>query len=433
MFVFTILYLLLVLIRPQDYPELQPEDMLPWQQLALLGAGLFWLASSRKNLSTPQHMLLLGFVPILMLSSIANGWMGGALVQLEKFGPVVLAFCVLSAALTSPQRVRLVMATFAICAAVLSLHGIEQAELGKGWTGVELSQGTRIQYVGIFNDPNDLGMLFVMCVPMAVYMAYSGRSGLSRRIFWFTAAGVLVYGIYLTDSRGTLLALLAALGGYVWLRRGIVPATVLGVVALAGLMMLPSRMQELDASEASAAGRVDAWYEGLHMFSANPIFGIGPDNFADNNANLTAHNSFVLVLAETGIIGFTIWLAFVGYCFRMMYVVVRQRARVPGALPEAQPDPAVERQWHDDRAATTALLLSLIAFFVAAFFLSRSYVIILYLLAALVVGHYQELRKRWPSLPVFRLGRDLWLWPTIAVVAVVCLYVMVKVLLVTSA
>ena len=65
---------------------------------------------------------------------------------------------------------------------------------------------------------------------------------------------------------------------------------------------------------------------------------MGADNFSDLN-NLTAHNSFVLVLAETGIIGFTLWLAFVGYCFRMMLVVVRQRARVPGALPEAMPDP----------------------------------------------------------------------------------------------
>ena len=433
MYALTIVYLLLVLIRPQDYQDLQTEGMLPWQQLALLGAGVSWLLSSRKGISTPQHVLLFGFLPILMLSSIANGWFGGALVQLEDFGPVVLAFCVLSATLTSPGRVRRVMATFALCAAVLSLHGIEQAELGMGWTGVELSQGTRIHYVGIFNDPNDLGMLFVMCVPMAVYMAYSGLAGLLRKAFWLATAGVLVYGIYLTDSRGTLLALLAALGTYVWLRRGLVPATVLGVVALAGVMMLPSRMQELSASEASAAGRVDAWYQGIHMFTANPLFGIGPGNFADNNANLTAHNSFVLVLAETGIIGFTAWLAFIGYCFRMMYVVVRQRARVPGALPEARPDPAVERQWHDDKAVAVTLLVSLVAFFVAAFFLSRSYVIVLYLLAALVAGHYQQLRQRWPALPAFRLGRDLWLWPALAVAAVVCLYVVVKVLLVTSA
>ena len=50
---------------------------------------------------------------------------------------------------------------------IISIHGIEQVKLGTGWTGIGLSQGTRIQYVGIFNDPNDLGMLFVACVPMA--------------------------------------------------------------------------------------------------------------------------------------------------------------------------------------------------------------------------------------------------------------------------
>ena len=66
-------------------------------------------------------------------------------------------------------RMQAVMAVFVICASVLALHGIDQASTGIGWTGVELSQGTRIQYVGIFNDPNDLGMLFVMCLPMAFY------------------------------------------------------------------------------------------------------------------------------------------------------------------------------------------------------------------------------------------------------------------------
>jgi putative inorganic carbon (HCO3(-)) transporter len=220
------------------------------------------------------------------------------------------------------------------------------------------------------------------------------------------------------------------LGVYVWMRFGLVAAGVMGSLALGGLMMLPSRMQELDASEASAAGRVDAWYEGIQMFVGDPVFGVGADNFSELH-NLTAHNSYVLVLAETGILGFMVWLAFVGYGFRMMLAVRGVRGRVPGALPEAEPNPAVEAQWHDDRAASTALLLSLIGFFTAAFFLSRSYVIILYLLAALVVGHYLELRRRWPTLPAFRLGRDLWLWPLVAMAGAVGLYVTVKVLLVT--
>lgn len=432
MFLLTVVYILLVIIRPQDYPDFASEGGVPWQQLALIGAALLWAVSPRKNFAAPQYLLLIVFLLVMMVSNAVNGWLGGSLVQLTKFAPVVLAFCVLSNAVASPQRVRATMAIFSICAAILAMHGIEQASEGIGWTGVELSQGTRIQYVGIFNDPNDLGMLFVMCLPMAVYLGHSGRGGLLRRLTWLALGGVLLYGIYLTDSRGTMVALLAVLGVYVWIRRGALVAATLGGLGLVAMMALSSRMQELDASEASAAGRVDAWYEGLQMFVANPLFGVGADGFSDLN-NLTAHNSFVLVLAETGIIGFTVWLAFIGYCFRMMLVVVRQRTRIPGALADVTTEPAVLRQWQDDRAATLALLLSLTAFFVAAFFLSRSYVVLLYLLAGLVVGHYLDLRRRWPALPAFRLGRDLWLWPIVAAAGTVALYVTVKILLVTSA
>ena len=59
MFVLTIIYLLLVLIRPQDYPEFQSEGAVPWQQLALVGAALFWAMSPRKNFAAPQYQLLL--------------------------------------------------------------------------------------------------------------------------------------------------------------------------------------------------------------------------------------------------------------------------------------------------------------------------------------------------------------------------------------
>ena len=75
------------------------------------------------------------------------------------------------------------------------------------------------------------------------------------------------------------------------------------------------------------------------------------------------------------------------------------------------------------------LLLSLTGFFTAAFFLSRSYVVILYLLVALVVGHYTRMRATYPSLPVFSLEKDLIRWPSYAVIGVIGLYLTVKVLL----
>ena len=66
----------------------------------------------------------------------------------------------------------------------------------------------------------------------------------------------------------------------------------------------------------------------------------------------------------------------------------------------------------------------------SAFFLSRSYVVVLYLVAALVLAHYLELRRRDPELPDFALGRDALLWPLLSVGAVIGLYVLVKVLLI---
>ncbi len=440
MFIAMMLYLLLVLIRPQDYPALVDSFGLPLQPLMLLVAAGFWLLSPHKRFDAPHYAVLLLFFGVLMFSHVFNGWFGGALEQFEKFAPVVLAFVVFANGIDRRERVLRTMAVFAISAAVLSLHGIEQKELGVGWTGIGLSQGTRIQYVGIFNDPNDLGMLFVACVPMAVYLGSRGGLMGLRRLFWMTIAAILVYGIYLTDSRGSLLALLAVMGVYVWQTRGVFVAGVLGVAAVGVLLALPSRFNEIDVEEASAQGRVDSWYEGLQMFQAHPLFGVGPDMYSDYH-HLTAHNSFVLILAETGIVGFTLWLAFVLYCFRMMWV----GSRPPGELAwqsevalDADGDAetalaeldAIEARIVEGRAIAMTLLLSLVGFFTCAFFLSRSYVIVLYLLAALVVAHYVDMRRDDPTLPGFSFGDDLLLWPVVGVAGAVGLYVMVKILLV---
>ena len=428
MFPLMLIYLALVIIRPQDYPAVAESPGPPLQSLVLLAAAGMWLFSSRKSFAAPQYLLIAGFLVVGMFSQVVNGWVGGSLFVFSAFAPTVLAYVLLANAVDTRARLETTMAVLTVCAAVLALHGVEQASTGIGWTGVELSQGTRIQYVGIFNDPNDLGLLFVMCLPMAFYL--SARGGLMglRRLFWLAVAGLLLWGCYLTNSRGTLLAALALLAVYVWRKRGLLTAGILGSVALTGLMMLPSRLQEMDVSEESAMGRVESWYEGVQMFRQNPIFGVGAGNYTDYNP-LTAHNSFVLVLAELGIIGFTVWLAIVGYSFRMTLAPLRRGDDIIEDVPPEVPDDIALAHWRSDRALTFCLLLSLCGFFTAAFFLSRSYVVILYLLVALVVGNYTRLRRQYPSLPAFSLDQDLLRWPIYGAVGAVGLYIVVKVLL----
>jgi len=420
-FVFMIAYLVLVLIRPQEYPG-WPFPTIPLLPLALACALLAWGFSRHKRFDAPQYPLVVLFLLATCLSVLVSGWPGGALQQFNAFLATVVSFVLLANALDTPRKVVTTMAVFVVCASVLALHGADQAATGLGWTGTGLVNDGRIQYVGIFSDPNDLGMLFVMSLPMAVYLgARGGLMGL-RRLFWWGAGLLLVYGIYLTHSRGALVAVIAMAGVYVLVRRGPVLAGLLGVVALVGLQLMPNRMSDIDVQEESAAGRVDAWYEGMQMLIQHPLFGVGTDRFTEYH-HLTAHNSYVLVLAENGVVGFTIWLAFVGYCFWMMYRLLRYQPE----FPEGQEDLAWE-WWTAQRVALT-LLVSLTGFFTAAFFLSRSYVILLYLLAALVVAHFTVVRGQFPWVEPFSLKNNLLRWPVIAAAATIGLYLMVKVLL----
>lgn len=464
MFSLILLYVALTIIRPQDYMATLAD--VPVLSVVLVLAFTSWLASSAKTFAAPQFLLLPTFLLAMMASLIFNGWVGGAIEQLGQFGPTVAAFFVLTAAIAAkPGRLRTAFVVFVLCAMVLALHGVDQKYSGIGWTGVGMVEDGRIQYVGIFKDPNDLGLLFVAVLPMAVYLSSGG--GFMRRLLWLSGAALLLFGIYLTNSRGALLAVLVVGAGYLWYRRGLVVAGTLGMVGLVLMRLLSSRMQQLDADESSAAGRVDAWYEGFQMFMSKPLFGVGTGNFTEYNY-LTAHNSFVLVLAETGFFGFVTWLAFVGYGFLMMVAVLRRleppqpvaetvstmspaRKAVPAAPALAALGPAIHGRmplpvpvkapiataavtdggaaWNEARTQALTMLLSMSGLFAAAFFLSRSYTVVMYLVIALAVGHYVELRKRYPGLRAFSLANEWWRWIPRAAIAIVALGVVIIVLL----
>ena len=421
MFVLSLVYLVLTIIRPQDYmPGLVGVPILP---VVLIVAFALWLGSTGKNLSAPQFVILPVFLLVMLLSDVANGWLGGALEQLEKFGPTVIAFFVLATAVSaSRKRVVVTFAVFTLCAMVLALHGVDQFNSGIGWTGMGLSEDRRIQYVGIFNDPNDLGLLFVATWPMALYL--SSRGGFVGRVFWLAGAALLLYGIYLTNSRGAFLAIMVIVAVYLWRKRGLLTSLALSGIGMMGLLLIPTRVQEISVDEDSAFGRIDAWYEGLHMFLSHPLLGVGAGNFTDFN-DLTAHNSFVLVIAETGFLGYVLWLSFVGYSFLMTLQILRHQIEVAAQATELQ----IGADWERERSIALTMLLSLCGMFAAAFFLSRSYTVVMYLLIALVVGNFVRIRAGVPGIRGFSLMSGGWWWVPAALGSIAFLGITVIVLM----
>jgi len=421
---FILIYIALVIVRPQEYPALVDANI-PFLPVALALSMLAWLIAGHKTFAQPQYRLLFAFFVVTMISIATNGWVGGVVEQAGRFAPNLIAFVLLANALTTQRRMIVTMQVLVLSSLVLALHGAFQVENGIGWTGMPLVQDDgRIQYVGIFSDPNDLGLLFVSVLPMALYLGKRGGLFGLARLFWLAGAGLLLYGVYLTNSRGALLAVALMVGVWLWLRRGLIVAALVGGVGLAGMMALPSRLQDLDASEESAAGRVDAWYEGLQMFREHPLFGVGAGNFTEHNY-LTAHNSFVLALAETGFVGYTLWLAFVGYGFWMMLRLQRYRPDDGGTQAG---DPAATAEWRVMHDIATTMFVSLCGLYMAVFFLSRTYVIVLYLIAAMVVGEYTIAGSKFPDIRPMRFGDDLLRWFGLSLATIALLFVIVRVL-----
>jgi putative inorganic carbon (HCO3(-)) transporter len=115
----------------------------------------------------------------------------------------------------------------------------------------------------------------------------------------------------------------------------------------------------------SARGRVEAWSEGLTMFTSHPLFGVGYSRFTEYN-ELVAHNSFIHTFAELGFLGAFFGVGMVYWYFKGL------RDHAGGAS---------DRRW------ARALTLSGIGFFTMVSFLSRQYDLVLYTLLGLGACH----------------------------------------------
>jgi O-antigen ligase len=386
-------YVVVLYVRPQEYvPALMETPLVP----ALLASTfLAWLFTYPKQFEASQHRLMLALTGVIFVSDALPDGLGGAIAGTMDFVPTVLLFYVVATSVDSVARFRWLMLAIVGVTGLIALHGIQQdaSDDGIGWTGAAMVDG-RITYIGFLNDPNDLSMAFLMALPLTIWVALTEKWKLMRWAAWAVVA-LTLWATYLCNSRGSILGVLAmavmfAVRRFGWLRS----LVVLPVLLVPMLLLAPSRISEMSADEESAEGRIDAWYEAFEMLREHPVFGVGKGLFVDHNY-LTAHNSFVLAIAELGIVGYFVWLA--NLLLTGMMLVRLVKASVPPSEDAAPEAGAADESWATLHGMAVALAYSMLGTLVAAFFLSRSYVNILYLLIATVVSVYGMARARWPD------------------------------------
>jgi hypothetical protein len=287
------------------------------------------------------------------------------------------------------------------CATVRNCYG-NAAEPGAeyqcehiGWFGTTSIGHGRVRYRGVLQDPNELALAGGIGLPLAFAFGQAERRSHARRLLSVLAFLLVLVCAVLTASRGGQLVFMAVLAAYFVNRVGSKGLLLGGVLALP-LLLLGGRGGE-DASS-STLERIDCWAEALSMWRAHPLLGVGLGRFNEYHY-MTAHNSYLLALAELGFPGMVMFGALL-YLSGKIPVVALSHMRSATA-PEILAGAELTRAW------AIGLLAAFIGLLVGIFFLSFTYHYVLWIYLGLSGALYSAIRKHDPSFRVRLSSLDL--------------------------
>jgi len=383
------------------FPTLAPYHI---QQVILLTAtvaSLPGLVMRGGKLPSPHYILMMGLWFAVVVSLLSHLQIRGSFDAFLEFGLIAIVYFLVVINAFTPSRVRIMCATIVACALAMSIQGMlayHYGYLDEQLLHVSLDGATvvkRIRAFGILNDANDLAQFLLMA--LAMLGVFWKRGHVLGNIAKLTIpAGILIYAIYLTGSRGAMVGLTVIVFVLASIRLGKVKSAM-----LAGVMFVLMALgnfgggRNISLSESSAGGRVVAWGAGISFLRSSPLFGLGYSQFAEVNA-LTAHNSFVLCFAELGFFGYFFWLA-------LVVAAILGLQRLANAPLKTPAD-------YELRRCVTTMRTAFYCFLATSWFLSRTYNITLYVLLALaaaLIHYHHELNpaaepttKRWAVVTV---------------------------------
>lgn len=255
----------------------------------------------------------------------------------------------------------------------------------------------RVRYRGDLQDPNEVALVIAVGgISMFAAFIRRKKDGFYR-LGATIAIAICVAAIMLTKSRGGQMAMMLVFFVYFVKRyrfKAILPALAMAIP----LLMFGGRSDE--AAAASTTERYEAWSKGLELFRGSPVYGVGAGQFVEHHY-LTAHNSFVLSVAELGFVGLFLFVAIIYISIKSLLQGLIALRNVPGS--------EVAQVWG------MALLGSFCATTFSISTLSFSYKSVLWILFALCGAWTGSIRHHRPDFNV-RLS-----WRDIIIIIVACL------------
>ncbi len=288
------------------------------------------------------------------------------------------------AAVRTRRDLLLLAVTFVLGCAIAAAYGIVHPPAAVSDT-VSRTGGT-------LGDPNELAAVLVVGLLAGAAMTVVRSVPSPVRVGALASCMICVAGIALSVSRGGLLALGAALiiGVFVAGRWRVHMAVLTVVVALATVgyftAYAPSQVLQRLTTANGGSGRSDIWRVGLRMFEAHPVAGVGTGNFPVVSVHYllkpgtitasrfivddpqVAHNTYLNILAENGVVGAALFIGILGFALRCYQLAWRGFRRSGD---------------RDLEIVAYAVFTGFVGFLAASFFLSEEFSKQLWILVAL--------------------------------------------------
>jgi len=399
-------------------------------------------------LKTPQSLAIIGLaIAVLMSMVVGARWLGGGVGAFLGFIPNAFGYFLVCLHCKSKRKLQvLVFMLLFVCLFVLAHGGLA---LLRGSTNVDPAHESvagggyllamhndagqwfyRLRGLGEINDPNDFGQVVVCVIPL-VFIFWRRKKSFSNIICVILPVIALLVSVFLTHSRGALLALTVLTVLAARRRLGTIRA-----LFLAGLMFGASMALHFtggrDISASAGEDRTSLWGSSLEILKSHPLFGVGFGRLADY-LGLTAHNSVAVCAAELGLFGLFFWCFFLFPTLRDALAIASTGklsegeaiVEAPGPFP--RPAKKVEVFEKDDANRIGRLVfLSLVGFLLCGWFLSRAFVMTLFLLAGMAEVTYEMSLERGMIARRLRLARILPYSAGLAASLLILMYILLR-------
>lgn len=188
------------------------------------------------------------------------------------------------------------------------------------WTDkVEVASSPRA--FSIVGNPNVLGCLLAMLIPLAISLVFSEKDLLQKLLYTF-ATGLMGICLLLTGSRSSWIAVGCAIIIYALLSKKYKLIIALVIVAVLAYTLVPNVQRRIDylldpafIVSSLTGGRFVKWSKALDMFYDNTLFGVGFGRFGGAVAttykirgSFYVDNYYIKAAVEMGIFGLVAFL-----------------------------------------------------------------------------------------------------------------------------